>query len=470
MGAVYEAEQRPLGRRVAVKVLQEPPNSGDSDAFQRRFFLEAATLAKLDHPNTVTLYDYGQTKDQIFYLVMEYVDGPSLSKVLKKCGGIMEPHRVLTLMAQVTDALANAHHAGVVHRDLKPGNLLVTRDSAGNEQVKVVDFGLVKLTEGDQAITVTGMIMGSPHCMAPEQVQGENVDHRADVYAIGVLLFRCLVGHYPFHGSTTTATMIAHIQQPVPSLGKLAPDLVLPEGLEQVVQRCLAKDPKERFQDMRELGRVLRACIEVPADQFTTVSTLMEPGPAELPPPSKPPWALIAGLGALVAVLGLALFFSQRSPPSQEVPTLPAPPVLTTVSLNSAPSGATVLVEGERMGTTPLVVDLPAGTTQFELRLDGYDPLTLRKELVAGQPTDMDLTLSAVATPAPQDKPDLGSGTRDLPRPQTKPVVKEEPVPAAKIDPPDPDPAPATMDPTPEPEPPVKEDEAPAGYKSNPFD
>ena len=185
MGAVYEAEQRPLGRRVAVKVLQEPPNSGDSDAFQRRFFLEAATLAKLDHPNTVTLFDYGQTKDHIFYLVMEYVDGPALSKVLKQSQGVLEPHRVLTLMAQVSDALENAHRAGVVHRDLKPGNLLVTQDSSGKELVKVVDFGLVKLTEGDQAITVTGMIMGSPHCMAPEQVQGDPVDHRADVYAIG---------------------------------------------------------------------------------------------------------------------------------------------------------------------------------------------------------------------------------------------------------------------------------------------
>lgn len=464
MGAVYEAEQRPLGRRVAVKVLQEPPNSGDSDAFQRRFFLEAATLAKLDHPNTVTLFDYGQTKDHIFYLVMEYVDGPALSKVLKQSQGVLEPHRVLTLMAQVSDALENAHRAGVVHRDLKPGNLLVTQDSSGKELVKVVDFGLVKLTEGDQAITVTGMIMGSPHCMAPEQVQGDPVDHRADVYAIGVLLYRCLAGQYPFHGSTTTATMIAHIQQDIPSLAKAAPNLELPEGLELVVRRCLAKKPSERFQDMGELGRVLRACIEVPTDQFTTVSTLVEPAPSEIAPPRRGPWAAIAGIAAVLAIAGVAYGLTRPDPSTD--PVIPAAVAMATVSLVSAPSGASVSVDGERMGTTPLLIDLPPGSAQFELSLEGYDALTIRKELIAGQPTKLELSLAKSAVPTPEpDKPVLAVKPKIKPVTQVKVPVKTDPIPSKQDPVPKADPEPATADPTP-----AAEDKAPAGYKSNPFD
>ncbi|MFT5584525.1 MAG: serine/threonine protein kinase [Cognaticolwellia sp.] len=473
MGAVYEAEQRPLGRRVAVKVLQEPTNSGDSDAFQRRFFLEAATLAKLDHPNTVTLYDYGQTKDHIFYLVMEYVDGPALSKVLKLSQGTLEPLRVLTLMAQVTDALENAHRAGVVHRDLKPGNLLVTQDSSGKELLKVVDFGLVKLTEGDQAITVTGMIMGSPHCMAPEQVQGDDVDHRADVYAVGVLLFRCLAGRYPFHGATTTGTMIAHIQQDIPSLAKVAPELELPEGLERVIRRCLAKKPDDRFQSMAELGRVLRACIEVPTDQFSTVSTIMETAPTEIPHPRRAPWVATAAIAALLAVAGLAYGLTRPGPTTG--PDIPLAPAMATVSLISAPAGATVLVDGERMGTTPLLIDLPPGGAQFELRLRGYDALTVRKELVAGQPTKLELNLSKTVETAPTkavptqpkttsaDKP--AQTRKSKSRPVTRVKEPEEPTTGpTQTDPPvKQDTEPAKTDPS-------AQDKAPAGYKSNPFD
>jgi serine/threonine-protein kinase len=356
-----------------------------------------------------------------------------------------------------------------VHRDLKPGNLLVTQDRSGKELLKVVDFGLVKLTEGDQAITVTGMIMGSPHCMAPEQVQGDEVDHRADVYAIGVLLYRCLCGQYPFHGPTTTATMIAHIQQEIPSLAKAAPDLELPEGLEQVVRRCLAKKPEERFQTMAELGRVLRACIQVPADQFTTVSTLVEPSPVEIAPPKKTPWAAIAAVAGMLAVAGLAWGLSRPGPTPPPDPTVPVAPAMATVSLVSAPAGATVLVDGERMGTTPLLIDLPPGSALFELRLEGHDALTVRKELLAGQPTKLELSLAKVAEPksvVPEPRVDKPRG-----KSKTRPIAKvkepetPDPSPPEKDPPAQQDPDPATVDPTP-----TAEDNAPAGYKSNPFD
>lgn len=472
MGAVYEAEQRPLGRRVALKVLREPPNSSDSEAFQRRFFLEAATLAKLDHPHTVTLFDYGQDGDGVFFLVMEYVDGLPLSAVLKQEGGSLDPQRLLRLMTQVCGALSEAHQAGIVHRDLKAGNLLVSSDRNGLDHVKVVDFGLVKLTEGDQAITVTGMIMGSPHCMAPEQVQGEDVDHRADIYAVGVLLYRCLCGEYPFHGSTTTATMIAHLREPVPSLGKANPDLVLPEGLEAIVRRCLAKKPQDRFQDMTELARVLRACVEVPPEEFTAVSTILDAAPTSEPRPRKTwPWALAA-----VALLGVGLgaFSLLREPPT---PSAALAPASVPVSLTSDPSGAVVTVNGVMFGTTPLLADLPPGPQSIELSLDGYEPLSLHKQVVAGQPLELTLSLTPVQSAPAQTAPTQSAPTQSEPPKATKPSPpkttpkppKAAPKPAADR-PSSTSSAPSSAQKDPPPAQPDGGDEAPAGYKSNPFD
>ena len=270
MASVYLAHQIKLNRPVALKVLSPPADAEDSAAFEERFRLEAETLASLDHRNIVILHDFGELDNGRFYLAMEFIDGPRLSDLLRN--GPLEVQRALRLIIQVVQALRYAHKRGVVHRDLKPSNLLVKQGDDDSEVMKVVDFGLVKLTEGDQMITRAGLILGSPHCMSPEQVKGLDVDPRADIYSIGVLLFRVLTGQYPYHGSNSAATMIAHLNQAIPSFYSVAPDLVVPEGLEQMVLKCLSKDPDDRYQDCNQLLIDLATCMEDPPDSLRSAS------------------------------------------------------------------------------------------------------------------------------------------------------------------------------------------------------
>jgi serine/threonine-protein kinase len=259
MAAVFLAEHIALRRPVALKILHPPPDADETGNYAQRFRLEAETLATLDHPNIVTLYDYGPAEDGRFYLAMEYIEGPRYTDIL--AGGALDPERTIRLILQVCAALRYAHKRKVIHRDLKPSNLLIRTDAEGVEQVKVVDFGLVKVVEVDQALTREGLVLGSPHCMAPEQVRGStDIDHRADIYAIGILLFRSLTGAYPFHGSSSTATMVAHLNEPIPSFAAVAPGLAVPGALEAVVRRCLAKRPDERYPDVKALMADLAAC------------------------------------------------------------------------------------------------------------------------------------------------------------------------------------------------------------------
>jgi serine/threonine protein kinase len=268
MGVVYLAEQIELGRLVALKLLKSHNDPENNSAFQERFTLEARTLAKLDHPNIVTLYDYGRTEDGRYFLALEYISGPRFTDIVQK--GLIEPERAIRLLLQVCRALRYSHRKNVIHRDLKPSNLLIQIDDEGFEHVKVVDFGLVKVLEDDQSLTQAGLILGSPHCMAPEQVRGDrDIDHRADIYAMGVLLFRSITGSWPFHGESSTATMIAHINEPVPPF---APDLMVPPGLEDIVQRCLAKQPIDRFPDIGALMQALQNCIGLSPGEYVSTS------------------------------------------------------------------------------------------------------------------------------------------------------------------------------------------------------
>ncbi|MBX2799832.1 MAG: protein kinase [Myxococcales bacterium] len=339
MATVYLAHQVGLNRPVALKILTPPPESEDAAAFEHRFRLEAETLAQLDHPNIVILHDFGETEDRRFYLAMEFIDGQRLSDMLKD--GPMQVDLALRLLLQVCAGLRYAHKRGVVHRDLKPSNLLVRKLDDGDFQVKLVDFGLVKLTSDDQSITRAGLILGSPHCMAPEQVRGLEVDHRADIYAIGVLLFRILTGHYPFHGPNSAATMIAHLNQSVPTFYSVAPDIIVPEGLEEVVRRCLSKNPNERFSNVREVMEALGACMQVAPDTFRSFSqansTLGHHSAISVAPrtqrPSRVPLAMMGiGVGValivatllLGAVVGLMSLGTEGMPTAQSI-SLPQP-------------------------------------------------------------------------------------------------------------------------------------------------
>ena len=259
MGKVYRAEQAPLGRICALKVLS-PKYEGDRDPeFHKRFFLEASIAAKLTHPNTVTVFDYGQS-DDIYYIAMEFVDGKTLHRVLREEGPFPEG-RTCHIARQICRSLREAHQIGVVHRDLKPGNVLLTQHGDERDNVKVLDFGLVKDVTGEaEDLTQQGLFMGSPKYMAPEQIVGAEVSARTDIYSLGVMLYEMLSGKVPFDKGPGVGTLMAHVNDPPPPMVHYNPNLAITEEMEHIVLRCLEKDPQRRFASMDELLSALKRC------------------------------------------------------------------------------------------------------------------------------------------------------------------------------------------------------------------
>jgi len=255
MGRVYAAEQVPLGRKVAVKFLDVgtvEPSQEWADRFRR----EAASLAALTSPHTVRIIDYGWWDGQS-YLVMEFIEGEPLSSILK--AGALETTRALDLALQICDSLQEAHARGLVHRDLKPENLLLTHSADGREWIKVVDWGLVKDLRIESDQTEKGILLGTPAYMAPEQIRGEPLDGRVDIYALGVTLFLMLTGKKPFDARTTTAgILLTHLQEPPSALQDSHPGGDFPDGLDEVLQRCLAKRRQDRYGSAFEVARDLK--------------------------------------------------------------------------------------------------------------------------------------------------------------------------------------------------------------------
>jgi serine/threonine protein kinase len=262
MGRVYRAVQRPLGRPIALKVLDVRGVVATRSDFQRRFFLEAATAAKLHHPNTIVIFDYGVADDDLYFIAMELVSGSTLAQVLR-AEGPMEPRRAIHVVRQICGSLGEAHGLGVVHRDLKPSNVLLTRRGSDDDFVKVLDFGLVKVLGDDEPgteLTQSGVMMGTPRYMSPEQITGRDVTAASDVYALGAVLFHVLAGRPPFDGESKFDIFAAHVGKEPPVLRDVFPEHVVPARLETLVRRCLAKDPRERFPSLAEVERELLQC------------------------------------------------------------------------------------------------------------------------------------------------------------------------------------------------------------------
>jgi len=412
MGRVYRAEQAPLGRIVALKVLQ-PNYQGDNDPeFHKRFFQEASLVAKLTHPNTVTLYDYGQS-DDVYFMAMEYLEGRTLHRLLR-AEGALEPARALHILLQAARALREAHGHGVIHRDLKPANVYLVRHDDDPDFVKLLDFGLLKRTDEDpeEALTQTGLFMGSPKYMAPEQIRGERVSAATDVYALGVMLFEMLTGRVPFDKANSVNLLMAHVTEEVPTLASINPTVEIPPGVEALVYRCLAKDPAERFATMDDLIAAIRtlghalgrplpgftgeflqsgpvAVAEVVPSRPPPLPSLTPRGvssatpsasavdPAAVSAPTAPPTTLgtvtpaarrsasSTALAAaavlalcLVAVLALRPRATTPAPAPAALPPAPAaepaPTVPTVqVALDSDPPGAALFIDGEAAGQTP---------------------------------------------------------------------------------------------------------------------
>jgi serine/threonine-protein kinase len=255
MGRVYRAEQRMLGRTVAVKVIH-PHLLGDESA-SARFIAEARAASRLNHPHSVGVIDFGKTDDGQLYLVMEFLRGRDLARVAYE-EGPLPIRRILDVMRQALAALAEAHHIGIVHRDLKPENIILEPLRAGGDFVKVVDFGLAKIVEGPrQAITTPGIICGTPDYMAPEQGRGAAIDARADLYAMGIILFQLLTGRLPFEADTPTQVVLMHLSIPPPDPRQVSPERNIPESLANVVAKSLSKEPDDRWASATDMAQEL---------------------------------------------------------------------------------------------------------------------------------------------------------------------------------------------------------------------
>jgi serine/threonine-protein kinase len=246
MAVVYKARCTLLNRIVAIKVLR--PEYSHDENFVMRFRREAQAAASLSHPNIVNIYDVGQ-EDGIYYIVMEYVEGKTLKELIKQ-EAPLSPSKVIEIAKQICDALECAHKNKIVHRDIKPHNIIITPEG----MVKVTDFGIARASTGS-TITNTGGLIGSAHYLSPEQARGGFVDERSDIYSLGVLLYEALTGRVPFDGDSPVAVALKHIQEEPKLISQLIPGF--PLALEKIVMKCISKSPDERFQKVSELKREL---------------------------------------------------------------------------------------------------------------------------------------------------------------------------------------------------------------------
>lgn len=452
MGAVYEARQETLDRRVAVKTLH--PDYARNNEAVARFFNEAKVLSRLEHPCIVQVFDFGKTEDEISYLVMEFLRGESLSRRLRKLTEQNQRLSVPTALQiawQVADALAVAHTQGIVHRDLKPDNLMLVADpiAPGGERVKILDFGIAKLTNADPRGAVktdTQAIMGSPMYMSPEQCAGAGgVDAKTDVYSLGCVLYEALAGRPPFLGEGPGELIGQHLFQTPPALSSLVPKLS--SQVTALVHRMLERDKQQRLSISAaadELGRILskmtgggpvvRSVPPANTDPAATKavgvsawSTTLGHLTGQRPGSSRKTFRVLA-VGAAFAALGaIAFLFWGRSPSRnfpastpQAVPASPAAKASVRWHIETSPANASVLDEaGRTLGVTPWTQSAVAipGRRSLRLHLDGYSDVYVSVDGDANFDEKFPLTPSVPTLPAPIAKPPASLAKRAVAKP-----------------------------------------------------
>lgn len=265
MGKVYVARDGEDGPRLALKLFYGDPSVSDYQQLLGRAKREAETMAKLEHPNIVRTIDHGPWGDG-YYLAMELLEGRSLTNYVRDTKA--NPHTCLRLLLQLCAAVRHAHRQGIVHRDLKAANVIVIPGPT-EPLVKLIDFGVVKV-DGLTSLSGSGTLLGSVHTMPPEHVRGEEVDHRADIYSLGVLAFRLLQGRYPYHSRVAAEVITKHVHAPIPDVDS-GPDI--PPGVPPIIRKCLAKDPKDRYDDVGQLVAELSEALDTPTALFVGGAT-----------------------------------------------------------------------------------------------------------------------------------------------------------------------------------------------------
>ncbi|WP_437577343.1 serine/threonine-protein kinase [Sorangium sp. So ce887] len=485
MGVIYRGEQIALERQVAIKVLTPTNASNQIDPnFHKRFFLEASILARLQHPNIVTVFDYGRVENmepERYFMAMEFLEGETLFRRLRKTGRLSAPD-AMGVARQIARGLREAHKHGVVHRDLKPSNVMLVPGEDTGELVKILDFGLVKvLADDSEELTQQGSFLGSPRFMSPEQISHGKVDLRTDVYSLGVIVYQMLCGKVPFEAQNSVQILIAHLQQPVPRMRERNPEADVPEPLEAFVLRCLSKEPDGRPVNMEAFIRGLGECAQAmglsPAFGSTGLVTMDSGGTGRMPTPMPPVRVMTAipaspsppssssgsasqvddaSLGAasrpadaapqgrkgivlvaagVLAVAGIGIAMSQMrskepapvatQPEKPQVAPTPPPPAdvgTFVLMVESMPSGAEVLEDGKLLGNTPLQLSISNSSVRANPRR-----LTVRQEdyepysIVQG-PSDQSVRL--VATLTKRAAAPTSTPAAPTPPPQAAPVSR----------------------------------------------
>jgi serine/threonine protein kinase len=330
MGTVYLGEHLRMGRRDAIKVLR-PSFSQDQEAIAR-FTRGTRNVSAIRHPNVCTIYDFSDTPEGVRYLAMEYIEGDTLKEVLDR-EGRLTPQRAVNIACQVADALQAGHDVGVIHRDLKPGNIMLCRSTRPGitDVVKVVDFDISKgAGDGGEEVTRTGFVVGTPEYMSPEQLIGERLDGRSDLYSLGVVLFRLLTGRLPFRAENTQDMMLERLTGTPMRLDEAASGAALPPGIQRALDRALARKAVDRQASVAEFGQEIAAALKEravePVAPPKPVEATVTPTQAAIPvgsprPIDSPPITvkkrpsaivLLAGL-VIIAAIGGGVAWSRRS-------------------------------------------------------------------------------------------------------------------------------------------------------------
>jgi len=372
MGAVYRAQHVKLPREAAIKVMHG--NLMQDPEAIARFHREATAASKVEHESVARVFDFGETSDGVVYLAMEYLDGPTLKELLAQEGPLPIP-RVAALVQQIAAGLEAAHRQGIVHRDLKADNVLVVPTETGTEQAKIVDFGIAKaIGAGERALTRTGFVVGTPEYMSPEQLLGEEVDHRSDVYALALLAYHLLTGDMPFDSRTPDRGLMARLTSEPRPLELVRPDAKWPDALQAVLNRAMHRDREKRTPSAAEFARAfdIAARTKPPRSPRTPARSAPPALPVAARARSTPPAPPVV---APVPTLSVA----PRSTPARSTPVRPPEPVVPVAPAGLTPPRPHVSVgpSRRRWPRLPRLPHLPIARWTFTALVIGFAYLVL---------------------------------------------------------------------------------------------